>query len=325
MTRLEQEPRVQAAGAISWLPLTTGGGSNALFVEGQPLPAPGEQVYVFYRLITPRYFTAMGIPLVAGRFFDHRDRGDSSRVVVINRTMAQRYWPNQSPLGRRVSFARAPRPEDWMTVVGVVGDTKQGSLGDAVDIEMFAPATQEANWFPPSHVVVRTAGDPLSVAAAARRHVRALDSSMAIDKVQSLEAVVAASGAATRFRTVLVALFGSIAVALSAIGVYGLLSLSVALRRREIGIRAALGAAPQSISRLILREGMGLTSIGIAIGLAAALLAARPLETLLYETPTTDPRTYAAIAALLFAIALAACYLPARRAAKMDPVTAMRL
>jgi len=325
MTRLEQEPRVQAAGAISWLPLTTGGGSNALFVEGQPLPAPGEQVYVFYRLITPRYFTAMGIPLVAGRFFDHRDRGDSSRVVVINRTMAQRYWPNQSPLGRRVSFARAPRPEDWMTVVGVVGDTKQGSLGDAVDIEMFAPATQEANWFPPSHVVVRTAGDPLSVAAAARRHVRALDSSMAIDKVQSLEAVVAASAAATRFRTVLVALFGSIAVALSAIGVYGLLSLSVALRRREIGIRAALGAAPQSISRLILREGMGLTSIGIAIGLAAALLAARPLETLLYETPTTDPRTYAAIAALLFAIALAACYLPARRAAKMDPVTAMRL
>ena len=325
MTRLEQEPTVQAAGAISWLPLTTGGGSNALIVDGQPLPGPGEEAYVFYRLITPRYFSAMGIPLLEGRVFDDRDRGESSRVVVINRTMSRRYWPNQSPLGTRVSFARAPRPEDWMTVVGVVGDTKQGSLGDAVDIEMFAPATQEANWFPPSHVVVRTAGDPLSMAAAARTHVRALDSSMAIDDVQSLEAVVATSAAATRFRTLLVALFGSMAVVLSAIGIYGLLSLSVALRRREIGIRTTLGAAPQNISRLILREGMWLTSVGIAMGLGIALVAARPLETLLYETRATDPWTYAAITALLFAIALVACYLPARRAAKMDPVAAMRV
>ena len=325
MTRLEQEPTVQAAGAISWLPLTTGGGSNALFVDGQPLPGPGEEAYVFYRLITPHYFSAMGIPLLEGRVFDDRDRGESSRVVVINRTMSRRYWPNQSPLGTRVSFARAARPEDWMTVVGVVGDTKQGSLGDAVDIEMFAPATQEANWFPPSHVVVRTAGDPLSIAAAARTHVRALDSSMAIDDVQSLEAVVATSAAATRFRTLLVALFGSMAVVLSAIGIYGLMSLSVALRRREIGIRTTLGAAPQNISRLILREGMWLTSIGIAIGLGIALVAARPLETLLYETRATEPWTYAAITALLFAIALVACYLPARRAAKMDPVAAMRV
>jgi putative ABC transport system permease protein len=212
-----------------------------------------------------------------------------------------------------------------MTVVGVVGDTKQGSLGEGVDIEMFAPATQDANWFPPSHVVVRTAGDPLSIAQAARQHVRALDSSMAIDKVQPLDAVVATSAAAARFRTLLVALFGSIALVLSAIGVYGLLSLSVALRRREIGIRTALGATPGSISRLILHEGMWLTSSGIATGIAIALLAARPLETLLYEIRATDPWTYAAIAALLFAIALVACYLPARRAAKMDPVSALRV
>src|SRR6185503_15807663 len=153
---------VQAAGAISWLPLTTGGGSNALFVEGQAPPGPGEDTYVFYRLITPRYFTAMGIPLIAGRFFDHRDSGDGSKVVIVNQTMAGRYWPGESPLGKRVSFARTPRPEDWMTIVGVAGDTKQGSLADAVDIEMFAPDTQEMNWFPPSHVVVRTAGDPLA-------------------------------------------------------------------------------------------------------------------------------------------------------------------
>jgi len=211
-----------------------------------------------------------------------------------------------------------------MTVVGVVGDTKQESLGDAVDIEMFAPATQEANWFPPSDVVVRTAGDPLAVAAAARRHVRALDAAMAIDRMQTLEAVVATSAAATRFRTLLVALFGSVAVLLSAIGVYGLLSLSVALRRRELGIRATLGAAPRNITGLILGEGLRLTALGVVIGLAVALVAARPLESLLYETSPTDAWTYAAIAALLFAIALVACYLPARRASRMDPVAAMR-
>jgi predicted permease len=325
MTRLEQEPAVQAAGAISWLPLTTGGGSNALFVEGRPLPGPGEESYVLYRLITPRYFTAMGIPLAAGRFFDDRDRVDGSRVVVVNRTMAERYWPGESPLGRRVTFARAPRPDDWMTVVGVVGDTRQASLGEAIDIEMFAPATQDPNWFPPSHVVVRTAGDPLLVAAAARRHVRALDPAMAIDQVQPLEAVVAASAAATRFRTLLVALFGSIAVALAAVGIYGLLALSVELRRREIGIRATLGAAPASLARMVLREGMSLASLGIAIGLAAARFAARPLETLLYDTRAADPWTYAVVAALLFAIALVACCVPARRAAKLDPVAAMRV
>jgi putative ABC transport system permease protein len=325
MTRLEKEPTVQAAGAISWLPLTTGGGSNALFVEGQPLPGPGGETYVFYRLITPRYFTAMGIPLVAGRFFDHRDSGDSSKVVIVNRTMAGRYWPGESPLGKRVSFARTPRPEDWMTVVGVVGDTKQESLADAVDIEMFAPGTQEMNWFPPSHVAVRTAGDPPAITAAARRHVRALDPLMAIDKVQSLEAVVATSTAAARFRTVLVALFGAIAVVLAAVGVYGLLSLSVALRRREIGVRMSLGAAPSDISRLILGEGLLLTAIGVGMGLTIALFTARTLDTLLFDTPTTDPWTYAAIAALLLAIALIACYVPARHAARLDPVDAMRV
>ena len=324
MTRLEKEPSVQAAGAISWLPLTTGGGSNAVFVEGRPLPDAGEETFVFYRLVTPRYFTAMGIPLVTGRLFDHRDSSDSSKVVIVNRTMADRYWPGESPLGKRVSFARTPGREDWMTVVGVVGDTKQGSLADSVDIEMFAPDTQEMNWFPPSHVVVRTAGDPLAIVAAARGHVRALDPLMAIDKVQSLEAVIATTTAAARFRTVLVGLFGAMAVVLAAVGVYGLLSLSVALRRREIGVRTSLGATPGDILRLILGEGLVLTIIGVGMGLTIALFSARALDTLLFDTPATDPSTYAAIAALLVAIALTACYVPARRAARLNPVDAMR-
>jgi putative ABC transport system permease protein len=325
MTRLEQEPSVQAAGAISWLPLTSEGGSNELFVEGEPSPPPGEGTYVFYRLITPRYFNALGIPLHAGRYFDHRDTGDSPRVVIVNETLARRYWPHESPIGKRVSFFSKPAADQWMAVVGVVGDTKQGSLGAAVDIEMFAPAAQETAWFPPSHVVVRTSGDPLAVAAVARQHVRALDPLIPVQRMQTLEDVVSTSVAAERFRTVLVSLFGSIAVVLAAVGVYGLLSLSVAVRRREIGVRTALGAAPRDISRLILREGLLMTTFGVAGGLAVALFAVRTLETFLYETPPTDPWTYAAIAGLLFVIALIACYLPARRAARLDPVTAMRV
>lgn len=325
MARLGAEPGVEAAGAISWLPLTTSGGSNALFVEGWPLPGPGEESYVVYRLVTRDYFKALRIPLIAGRTFDSTDGPRTGLVVVINETMARRYWPGESPLGKRVSFMRQPvAPRDWMTVVGVVGDTKQGSLAEPIDIEMFAPDTQEANWFPPSHVAVRTAGDPLSVAEAARRHVHDLDPLMPVADVQTLDRVVSANAAPSRFNTILIGAFSGMALALAAVGVYGLLSLSVALRQREIAVRTALGAAPSEIARLILKEGLVLATAGIAIGLVAAAALGRGVEALLYDTRPSDPTTAALTAALLLAVALVACYLPARRAARLDPVVAMR-
>jgi putative ABC transport system permease protein len=323
-TRLAGEPGVLGAGAISWLPLTTDGGSNALFVEGRPLPAPGAETYVIYRLVTPGYFAALGIPVRAGRGLTAADGAESPRVVVVNETMAKRYWPGESPLGRRVSFSSKPaQPGDWMTVVGVVGDTRQGSLAAPVDIEMFAPGAQEPNWFPPSHVVVRTSGNPLSVAEAARRHVRALDPLMPVADMQTMDRVLSASVASPRFETVLIGSFGAIAAVLAAIGVYGLMSLSVALRRREIGIRTALGAGPREISRMVLAEGARVAGAGIAIGLVIAAGAGRWIETLLYDTPPTDAPTAALTAALLLAVAMGACYLPARRAARVDPVKAM--
>jgi putative ABC transport system permease protein len=224
-----------------------------------------------------------------------------------------------------VSFAAKPAgPNDWMTVVGVVGDTRQGSLAAPVDIEMFAPDAQEPNWFPPSHVVVRVAGDPMSVAEAARGHVRALDPLMPVADMQTIDRVVSASVASPRFETVLIALFGAVAAALAAVGVYGLMALSVALRRREIGIRTALGAGPQDISRMVLAEGLRVAGAGIAIGLGGAAAAGRWIEALLFDTPASEPSTMAATAAMLLGIALVACYVPARRAAKVDPVRAIQ-
>ena len=325
MSRLEAEPGVEAAGAISWLPLTTDGGSNALFVEGRALPGPGEETYVVYRLITPDYFKALGIPIITGRTFASTDGERTEPVVVINETMARRYWPGESPVGRRVSFSREPAsPQDWMTVAGVVGDTKQGSLAAPIDIEMFAPHTQDANWFPPSHVAVRTAGDPLSMAGAARRHVHDLDPLMPVADVQTMDRVVTASTAPSRFHTMLIGIFSTMALALAAVGVYGLLSLSVALRQREIGVRTALGASPRDITRMIVREGLLLAGAGIAVGLIVAGGLGQLVESLLYDTAATDPLSSALTSTLLLAVALVACYLPARRAARLDPVAAMR-
>jgi putative ABC transport system permease protein len=325
MARLAALPSVTAAGAISWLPLTTSGGSNALFVEGQPLPGPGEETYVVYRVVTPDYFRTLGIPLRSGRVLDASDRATTPRVVVINETMARKYWPAASPLGRRVSFAREARHEDWMTVIGVVADTKQFALNEPVDIEMFAAHTQEANWFPPSHVAVRTSGDPLALAGAVRAAVRGVDPLMPVSDVKTLDAVVAASVAAARFGTTLIAAFAGVSLVLAAIGVYGLLSFTVASRRREIGVRAALGADTRTITKMIVRDGIGVAAVGLAIGLAAALSAGRLLRSFLFETAPTDVGALTSITAILFVVVLAACYVPAQRAARIDPVKAMRV
>lgn len=324
ITRLEALPSVTSAGAISWLPLTTTGGSNALFVEGHPLPGPGEETYVVYRLVTPNYFRTLSIPLRAGRVFAQSDGVDSRKVVVINETMAKRYWPGDSPLGKRVSFARKARDADWMTVVGVVADTKQFTLNEPIDIEMFAPHTQEPNWFPPSHVAVRTSREPLALASAARAVVHEIDPSMPVSDVKTMQAVVSGSVAPARFNTAVIGAFAVVALTLAAVGVYGLLSFSVASRTREFGVRTALGAAPREIKRLVMKDGLTVALIGLSLGVPGALGAGRLLQSLLFEVTPTDALTFAAIVAVLALAALIACYAPARRAAAIDPVEAMR-
>lgn len=223
-----------------------------------------------------------------------------------------------------MTFAPAPKPEDWITIVAVVGDTHHASLAEPVDLQLYAPCTQEANWFPPSELAIRTGGSPTAVAPVVRQRIREIDPFIAVSGIQSMEALVGRSVAEPRFHLVLLTALSVSAVALSMIGLYGLLAFSVALRAREIGVRTALGATRANIARMILREGLRLTAIGLAAGLAAAFVATRWVRTLLFQIEPHDPATFAAVAAMLLVVAAAACYLPARRASRLDPVVILR-
>jgi putative ABC transport system permease protein len=324
LAELRTLPGVTHVGGIGGLPFNENGGSVGFHVEGHVSPNPNDHTYVIYRLVTPGLFETLGIPVVAGRDVSADDRIGSARVAIVNETLAQRYWPGQSALGKRVAFRGNPRPEDWLTVVGVVGDTHHWSLAEAVDIQLYVPYTQDGDWLAPGQLALRTTGDPMQLAAAARERVRAIDPLIPISDVQTMEALIRRSVAAPRFHLTLLALLSGSALVLATIGIYGLLAFSVASRTREIGVRSALGASQTLIARMVLREGLALVVAGVAIGLAVAFVATRALEALLFEIEPGDPLTFAGIAVLLLAVATLACYLPARRAARIDPLTALR-
>ena len=324
LEELHAVPGVTSAGGISWLPLASDGGSNAVFVEGRDLPGPNDSQYAIYRLVTPGYFTTIGIPIVEGRDFTSADRIGGLRVGAINQTLAARLWPGEHALGKRLTFSRAPGPEDWITIVAIVGDTHHASLAEPVDIELYSPYTQDPNWFPPSDLVLRTTGEPGAIAAVVRQRLREIDPLVPISDVQSMESVIGRSVAEPRFLFLLVGILGLAALILAAVGIYGLLAFSVALRSREIGVRTALGATSLDIVRMVLGEGVRLALAGIALGLVAAFLGTRSLGALLFEIEPFDPMTFTSIAGLLLLVAVAACYLPARRAARVDPVRVLR-
>jgi putative ABC transport system permease protein len=317
-------PGVLDAGGVSWLPLNDGGGSNAIFVEGRPLPGPNDSTYAIYRLVTPGYFGAIGIPIRDGRDFTADDRAGGPRVGAINETLARRIWPGERAIGKRLTFSRKPAEKDWITIVAVVGDTHHGSLAAPVDIQLYAPFTQEPFWFPPSDIVLRTAVPPASIAPAARERVRAIDPLIPVSRMQTMEALVGGTVAEPRFHMLLVAALGVSALVLATIGIYGLLAFSVSLRAREIGVRAALGATSGDIARMVLGEGMRLVIAGLALGLAGALVLTRALKTMLFGIEPTDPATFGTIAVVLIGGAAVACYVPARRAARTDPARALR-
>ena len=326
--RLQSElralPGVLNAAGVSGLPLNENGGSVGFKVEGQPPPPDNQSTYTIYRLVTPGYFETIGIPLLAGRDFSSQDGITSPQVVVVNQAFANRYWPGESALGKRVTFANTPGPEDWSTIIAVVGNTHHSSLTEAIDLQLYVPYTQEPNWFPPGQIVLRTAGEPTAIAAAVRDRIRAIDPMVPISDVRSMEELIATSVATPRFHLLLLGALSLSALLLATIGIYGLLAFSVALRTRELGVRSALGASRSAISGMILKEGLRLTSAGIAIGLLAAFLATRSLEALLFQVEPSDPLTFAGISVLLLAVAMLACYVPARRAAQVDPLVALR-
>jgi predicted permease len=326
-------PGVESAGAISNLPVRSGyGGLNAFYVEGRPEPGPGEPIVTAGNvMVTPGYFETLRIPLVGGRYIDARDQPDSPGVVVINEEAARLYWPNESPLGRRIryqSLQNLDAPPQWITIVGVVKNTlAQGAQGvqrpQIFTAHAQMPHAAVGNGRSMS-IVVRAARDPLSVAAAVNAAMRDADRALPPIGGQFMEDIVNASAGRPRFTSQLATFFAVVALLLGALGIHGVLSYVVAQRVGELGVRLALGARPAELLRLVVSQGMWLACIGIGLGIVAALAGARVLRGLLFGVGPSDPASFVVTIAVLGAAALLACYGPARRAARIDPMTALR-
>jgi putative ABC transport system permease protein len=264
----------------------------------------------------------MGIPLLHGRDLSQNDTANAPQVILISETTARQTWPNEDPLGKRVKLAGIDRP--WWTVVGVVGDVHQQGLDAAPMMEFYVPHTQ---WpFPDSDmtVAIRTANSPAAIAAAARHAIRSLDANQPISRIMPLEEYIGLSVQRRRFSLFLIGMFAAIALVLSMVGIYGVTSYTVAQRTREIGIRLALGAQRRDVIALVLGEGTLLIVGGLALGLAVSAVLTRFLASMLFEVRPTDPATFALVTTLLGAVAIFACWLPARRAMRVDPMIALR-
>jgi predicted permease len=324
-TNLSQIPGVRSAGAGSDLPWTgyddnLGGWS----IEGKQ-PPPHEEFHARYHLATPDYFRALGIPLLSGRFFTEGDKSGAPKVVIINRAMAQKYWPHEDAVGKRINFfADHPAEKDWTTVVGIVGDVKDRPSSPGAEPAFWWSNLQQGSLFSDMSLVVRSDTDPQSLAAAVRDQVWRLDPALAVADVQLMDQIVEGSVATPRFAFVLVGLFAGLAILLAAIGIYGVISYSVGRRTSEFGLRMALGAQRLDVLRLVLTQAAGLVLAGTALGLVFALALAGVLKSLIYEVSPADPLTFASVGLMVIAVAVLACYIPARKATKADPMIALR-
>jgi putative ABC transport system permease protein len=322
LDRLAALPGVQQVAAVNRLPLAGGNVLVGIEIEGRPA-ASGDAPSLDRRVVTPGYFETMGIPLVAGRPFGAVDRVDSTeRVAMINAAAATRYWP-EGAIGRRLRLILRSGFGPWLTIVGVAGDVRHHGLDRAPSPEVYVPYAQAA--VESMAVLVHAGGDPEALAPSIRREVQALDPELPVESVSTVGAVVDASIAQPRFRTLVVNAFAAVALTLAALGLYGIVSYSVTRRSRDIGVRIALGARRSSILAMVMREALGPTGAGAVIGLVAALLLTRTMAGLLFGVAPTDLLTFAAVTAVLVGVAAAASWLPARRATRLDPVTALRV
>jgi putative ABC transport system permease protein len=315
-------PGVQAAGATNSLPM---GGDMVLafVVQGRaPLPPGAGQSTNFYG-VNADYFRAMGIRLLRGRLLNERDTRDSPHVAVINETMARKIFPDEDPIGKRITFDGGGDNPDWYEIVGVVSDVKQYGLDQATPMQTYEPYTQQT--FPSMTLVARASGDPTHLTAAIRDAVLQLDKEQPIANVRTLDQILSTSIAQQRFSTLLLGVFAAVAISLAAIGIYGVLSYAVTQRTHEIGIRMALGAARRDVLRLVVGAGMRLALLGVAAGLAVAFGLTRLMSTLLFGVSATDPIIFGLIPLLIVTVALLACWIPARRATKVDPLDALRI
>jgi putative ABC transport system permease protein len=321
LERTRALPGVEAAGVISELPLSGQNNDTYFTIEGKPPAAPGsEDRLANFRTASPDYFRAMGIPLIRGRFFNDGDREGAPHAVIISETFARRFFPDEDALGKRLTIDLG---EPWTgEIVGVVGNIRHFSLATEPFREMYMNIAQTPRGT--VNLVVRTRSDPTALTAAIKQEVQGLDRDLPIYNPKTMEQRVSESAAAPRFRTLLLALFAALALVLAAVGIYGVISYSVTQRTHEIGIRMALGAGRRDILKLVVGHGVVLTLIGVAIGLVGAFMLTRIMATFLFGVSATDPLTYTVVSLLLLAVALVACYVPARRAMRVDPMVALR-
>jgi putative ABC transport system permease protein len=320
-----ERPGIEAAGVVTDLPLF-GGSSTGFDVSGRPLSAPTERPLTEYRSASPEYFRTMGIDLIAGRAFTDEDKAGAPGVAIINQTLARRYFGNENPIGKRIGLSR---PIDWREIVGVVRDVRNYGLAADVKPECYVPYLQNSpNYLAGSAawmmMVVRTESAPSGYVAAIKREIQLIDKDQPISSMKPMMAYLEESIAQRRFNMLLLGLFATLALVLAAIGIYGVISYSVAQRTREFGIRIALGAGRADILALMTRQGMRPALLGLVIGLAAAAATTRFMASLVFQVSVTDPMIFAVVALVLALVALAACLLPARRASRVDPIEALR-
>ncbi len=320
--KISDLPGVVSVGAVDRIPLGPSSSCDSFSLADRAPFTPDNEPCAESRTATPDYFRAMGARIVKGRSFTDADNAEGPPVVIINETMARQFWPGEDPLGKQFKWGDADE-EPWRAVVGVIGDIRHFGLDEEILPEVYMPHQQ----YPFSRemfLALRTTADPSTLVAAVRTQVQAMDKNLPMEDVRPLEFYISDSVAQPRFRTILLGLFAALAALLAAVGLYGVISYSVSRRTHEIGIRQALGAGRRDIFKLIVGNGLALTLAGIGIGLIASFALTRFLSNLLFGVSATDPLTFAAVSIMLAAVAFAACYLPARRAMKVDPMEALR-
>lgn len=322
--RLEQIPGVKSAALVSGLAPLRAPNMNDTAIEGFVMTKDGPiQNVDFYQVVSKDYFATMGIRLMDGRLFDDRDVQGAPDVVIINKTMALTFWPHENPIGRRV------RPDkDWCTIIGVVDDVKNAGLDRPAGTELYLPYRQtaavDAGVSSMYAVLQPRGGDPRALASAVREQLNEMDPSLPLADVRLMDDVLSRAQARPRFLTLLLSLFSVVALAIATVGIYGVVSYSVARRTKEFGLRMVLGAQSRDVLGLVMKQGAGMIAVGVAFGLALALFLTRLMASLLFGVAPTDLATFASVTAVLFGVALAACYIPARRATRVDPIQTLR-
>jgi putative ABC transport system permease protein len=325
LDRVEHLPGVVAAGYSTSIPLVWKGGTSGFVPEGLQTPIAGMSYDANHREVSATYLQSMNVPLRQGRYFDKRDNENSMRVAIINETMARQYWPGENALGRRFNIGD-PNDGEWMEIVGIVGDVRQMGLDEPVKAEMYVPYRQVTDWpyFSPRDLAIRTSGNPSNLVGSVRQIIREVDPDQPISNIATMSEVLGVEAEQRRMGMIMLAAFAGLALLLASLGIYGVLAYFVTQHTNEIGVRIALGANRRNILALVLKKGMSLTLLGVAIGLAVAFALTRLMSSLLFGVNASDPLTFVVVPLLLSLVALLACWIPARRATKVDPMIALR-